>query len=282
MPACADHALLARVTRLVRDQRARAERSDAAALENALHTGFQTAASCGPLCEEPMWGVAFIVDAIESTPAGGGAASASAAGAADAGEPVSARSGAFMACVKDAMRTAMRRGSPRLVEAMLRCQVQCTMEQLGNMHGVISKRRGQVLREDLWEGTYVFTVECLMPVRVAGRRPVLAYARPTHTTRRGGGRQVAESFGFAEELRVKTSGAAGNPQMMLAHWQALDMDPFFQPRTEDEREEHGEQVRRARGAGWQGAPTWVTLPRRCTRSTWRRSTSTPCASARGL
>lgn len=58
---------------------------------------------------------------------------------------------------------------------------------------------------------------------------------------------MAESFGFAEELRVKTSGAAGNPQMMLAHWQALDMDPFFQPRTEDEREEHGEQVRKQEG-----------------------------------
>lgn len=79
-----------------------------------------------------------------------------------------------MACVKDAMRTAVQRGSPRLVEAMLRCQVQCSMEQLGNMHGVISKRRGQVLREDLWEGTYVFTVECIMPVRAACCAPARA------------------------------------------------------------------------------------------------------------
>lgn len=54
------------------------------------------------------------------------------------------------------------------------------------------------------------------------------------------GSQVVESFGFAEELRVKTSGSATSPQMMFSHWEVLDIDPFFKPLTEEEREELGE------------------------------------------
>jgi ribosome assembly protein 1 len=40
-------------------------------------------------------------------------------------------------------------------------------------------------------------------------------------------------------VRSLTLGAS-NAQLMLSHWERLDIDPFFTPRTEEEREEFGE------------------------------------------
>jgi hypothetical protein len=50
---------------------------------------------------------------------------------------------------------------------------------------------------------------------------------------------VAESFGFAEEIRKRTSGAA-QPQLIFAGFEALDEDPFWVPATEEELEDLGE------------------------------------------
>ncbi len=104
----------------------------------------------------------------------------------------------------------------RLVEAVYRCRLQCNMEQLGKFYGVVSRRRGRVLSDELLEGTDVFIIDAVLP--------------------------VAESFGFAEELRKKTSGAASSPQLVLSHWEVLQVDPFWRPRTEEELEELGDAV----------------------------------------
>lgn len=50
---------------------------------------------------------------------------------------------------------------------------------------------------------------------------------------------VAESFGFAEEIRKRTSGAA-QPQLRFVGFEALDEDPFWVPATEEELEDLGE------------------------------------------
>jgi ribosome assembly protein 1 len=50
---------------------------------------------------------------------------------------------------------------------------------------------------------------------------------------------VAESFGFSEEMRKRTSGAA-SPQLIFAGFEALDQDPFWVPATEEELEDLGE------------------------------------------
>lgn len=50
---------------------------------------------------------------------------------------------------------------------------------------------------------------------------------------------VVESFGFSEEIRKRTSGAA-SPQLVFAGYEALDLDPFWVPFTEDELEDLGE------------------------------------------
>lgn len=50
---------------------------------------------------------------------------------------------------------------------------------------------------------------------------------------------VAESFGFAEEIRKRTSGVA-QPQLIFVGFEALDEDPFWVPATEEELEDLGE------------------------------------------
>ena len=86
-------------------------------------------------------------------------------------------------------------------------------EVLGRVYGVITRRRGRILSETMKEGTPFFTILSLLP--------------------------VAESFGFAEEIRKRTSGAA-QPQLVFAGFEALDEDPFWVPATEEELEDLGE------------------------------------------
>lgn len=62
------------------------------------------------------------------------------------------------------------------------------------MYGVLGKRSGRVLQEELIEGSSVFNIQASLP--------------------------VAESFGFAEEMRKKTSGLA-YPQLRFTHWEVL-------------------------------------------------------------
>jgi ribosome assembly protein 1 len=50
---------------------------------------------------------------------------------------------------------------------------------------------------------------------------------------------AAESFGFADEMRKRTSGAA-QPQLIFAGFEILDEDPFWVPFTEEEMEDLGE------------------------------------------
>ena len=50
---------------------------------------------------------------------------------------------------------------------------------------------------------------------------------------------VAESFGFSDEIRKRTSGAA-SPQLIFQGFEMLDEDPFWVPFTEEELEDLGE------------------------------------------
>src|SRR3954471_13113718 len=86
-------------------------------------------------------------------------------------------------------------------------------EVLGRVYDVLTRRRGRVQSEAMNEGTPFFTIQALLP--------------------------VAESFGFAEEMRKKTSGAA-QPQLIFTGFEVLDEDPFWVPFTEDDLEDLGE------------------------------------------
>ncbi|CAI5729690.1 unnamed protein product [Peronospora destructor] len=183
-------------------------------MENSIMTGFQMASSAGPLCDEPVWGVAFIIEDVvfhssqnDEEKSGDEKADLSKYGPLSGQVISTMRMTCLMAFVKQPVR---------LVEAVYECTVQCQAEQLGKLYSVISKRRGDIYLEELSDGTALFTVKAHMP--------------------------VVESFGFATDLLTHTSGAASNPQLIFSHWSIIDMDPFFQPQTEEEREDYGERV----------------------------------------
>lgn len=91
--------------------------------------------------------------------------------------------------------------------------INVTAEVLGRVYGVITRRRGRIISESLNEGTPFFTILSVLP--------------------------VAESFGFSDEIRKRTSGAA-SPQLVFQGFEMLDEDPFWVPFTEDQLEDLGE------------------------------------------
>ena len=98
------------------------------------------------------------------------------------------------------------------------CLLKCILttppaEVLGRVYGVITRRRGRIVSESLKEGTPFFTILSVLP--------------------------VAESFGFSDEIRKRTSGAA-SPQLVFQGFELLDEDPFWVPFTEEELEDLGE------------------------------------------
>ncbi|KAJ8750364.1 hypothetical protein K2173_014279 [Erythroxylum novogranatense] len=182
---------------------------EAESLQNSVVSGFQLATAAGPLCDEPMWGLAFLIETYIS--------------------PLTERSdesesdqqydqhgiftGQVMTAVKDACKAAVLQKKPRIVEAMYFCELNTPADYLGSMYAVLHRRRARVLKEEMQEGSPLFTVHAYLP--------------------------VAESFGFADELRRWTSGAA-SALLVLSHWEALAEDPFFVPKTDEEIEEFGD------------------------------------------
>lgn len=86
------------------------------------------------------------------------------------------------------------------------------------MYAVVARRRGRVVSEEMKEGTSFFTIRAMLP--------------------------VVESFGFADEIRKRTSGAA-SPQLIFSGYETLDQDPFWVPTTIEELEDLGEKADRA-------------------------------------
>ncbi|XP_046864219.1 elongation factor-like GTPase 1 isoform X2 [Xenia sp. Carnegie-2017] len=124
-------------------------------------------------------------------------------------------SGQIISAVKDGCRQAFQLQPARLMAAMYTCSIQTPADVLGRMYGVISKREGRVLSEEMKEGSDIFIVEAVLP--------------------------VAESFGFTEEIRKKTSGLA-RPLLHFTHWEVIDLDPYWVPTTEEEYVHFGEKA----------------------------------------
>lgn len=183
--------------------------TEAERLESSVISGFQLATAAGPLCDEPMWGLAFVIEAYVYPFMGQSDESETH----QQSEQYGIFAGQVITTVKDACRAAVLQNNPRLVEAMYFCELNTPTEFLGPMYAVLARRRARVLKEEMQEGSPFFTVHAYLP--------------------------VSESFGFADELRRWTSGAA-NALLVLSHWEALSEDPFFVPKTEEEIEEFGD------------------------------------------
>jgi len=172
-------------------------------MESSLVQGFQLATLAGPLCEEQMMGVAFIVEGWEvkeATAVEGGWG------------PLS---GQIVSTMKDCCRKSFLSKPVRLMTAMYECTIAVKAEVLGKMFNVLNRRRGQVVKEDLIEGSSTFTVTAHIP--------------------------VIESMNFGSELRKQTSGMA-MPQLVFSHWEVIDVDPNWVPNTEEELLHFGDKA----------------------------------------
>ncbi|KAL6006404.1 hypothetical protein ACLOJK_037358 [Asimina triloba] len=190
------------------DQRTQAQLREAQNLESCVLSGFQLATAAGPLCDEPMWGLAFLLEA-HILPA-------SQSDDSELGlqpDQYGIFAGQVMTTIKEACRAAVLLKKPRIVEAMYFCELNTPTEYLGPMYAVLARRRARILKEEMQEGSALFTVHAYVP--------------------------VAESFGFSDELRRWTSGSS-SALLVLSHWEALPEDPFFIPKTEEEIEEFGD------------------------------------------
>ena len=165
---------------------------------------FQLATYQGPLCNEPMQGVAVFLEAVTSNISGE-----------EASQNMGRLTGEIIRTVRESIKQGFLDWSPRIMLAMYSCEIQASAEVLGRVYSVITRRRGRIVSESLLEPSPNFTILALLP--------------------------VAESFGFSDEIRKRTSGAAA-PQLVFEGFEMLDEDPFWVPFTEEELEDLGEKA----------------------------------------
>lgn len=172
---------------------------------------FQLATAQGPCCAEPVQGIAVFLESVTlNLP--------------DDETAQDRDRGRLTGEVIKAVRSSIHQGfldwSPRMLLAMYSCEIQASTDVLGRVYAVLTRRRGTILSETLSStssasttGSQTFTINALLP--------------------------VAESFGFSDEIRKRSSGSA-SPQLRFAGFEMLDEDPFWVPFTEDELEDLGE------------------------------------------
>ena len=173
-------------------------------LADKIQYAFQLASARGPLCNEPIQGVAVFVEEVSLSLSEDDTS---------ARDKLGRLTGEVIKTFQSCMHSAMLDWSPRIMLAMYTVEIQASTEVLGRVYDVLTRRRGRVNAENMNEGTPFFTIQALLP--------------------------VAESFGFADEMRKRTSGAA-QPQLIFAGFEILDEDPFWVPFTEDDLEDLGE------------------------------------------
>ncbi|KAI5969962.1 RIA1 [Candida margitis] len=171
--------------------------------ENNVLNGAQLALNEGPLADEPMQGVVVILKKAVVN---------------DIDEDkILINRGKIINQAKTLIHKSFLVKSPRLLLAMYTCEIQAAAEVLGKVYAVVQKREGSIISEEMKEGTPFFTVVARLP--------------------------VIQAFGFSEDIRKKTSGAA-SPQLVFDGFDTLDIDPFWVPHTEEELEELGEFAER--------------------------------------
>lgn len=171
--------------------------------QDSVLNGFQLATHEGPLLREPVQGIAVFVQEINTDFSDGSSEE----------EEIVNLSGRILTSTRDSIHKLFLDWSPRIMLAMYSCDIQLSAEVLGKVYAVVQRRRGHIINEEMKEGTPFFNVEARIP--------------------------VVELFGFSEDIRKRTSGAA-QPQLVYAGFESVDLDPFWVPTTEEELEELGE------------------------------------------
>merc|ERR1712127_1029702 len=151
-------------------------------IKESVVAGFAWAVGNGPLAEEQMRGCRFnLMDVVLHADA------------------IHRGMGQLMPTARRVCFSSMLTAEPNLLEPVYLCNISVPQDAMGNVYGVLTKRRGHVFSEEQRPGTPQMTLLAYLP--------------------------VMESFGFTADLRSNTGGKAF-PQCSFDHWEAMSGDPF--------------------------------------------------------
>jgi len=153
-------------------------------IKESVVGGFAWATQNGPLCEEMMRGCRFnLMDVVLHADA------------------IHRGMGQIMPTSRRVCFASMLTAGPGLLEPVYLCNISVPQDAMGNVYGVLTKRRGHVFTEEQRPGTPQMTLLAYLP--------------------------VMESFGFTADLRSNTGGKAF-PQCSFDHWEPMSGDPYVE------------------------------------------------------
>jgi len=146
-------------------------------IKDSCNAAFQWATREGVLCEENMRSIRFnIQDVTLHTDA------------------IHRGGGQIIPTCRRVLYACALTASPSLQEPVFLVDIQTNETAMGNIYGVLTKRRGHVFQEEKRPGTPIYIMKAYLP--------------------------VTESFGFTADLRSATSGQAF-PQCVFDHWEVI-------------------------------------------------------------
>jgi elongation factor 2 len=153
-----------------------------AEIRESVVGGFAWAAQNGPLCEEVMRGCRFnLMDVVLHADA------------------IHRGMGQIMPTSRRVCFASMLTAGPSILEPVYLCNISVPQDAMGNVYGVLTRRRGHVFSEEQKPGTPQMTLLAYLP--------------------------VMESFGFTADLRSNTGGKAF-PQCSFDHWEPMSGSPY--------------------------------------------------------
>lgn len=151
-------------------------------IKESVVGGFAWATQNGPLCEEQMRGTRYnLMDVVLHADA------------------IHRGMGQIMPTARRVCFASMLTGEPGLLEPIYLCNISVPQDAMGNVYGVLTRRRGHVFTEEQRPGTPMMTLLAYLP--------------------------VMESFGFTADLRSNTGGKAF-PQCSFDHWEPMSGSPY--------------------------------------------------------
>jgi len=151
-------------------------------IKESVVGGFAWATQNGPMAEEQMRGCRFnLMDVVLHADA------------------IHRGMGQIMPTARRVCFSSLLTAGPGLLEPVYLCNISVPQDAMGNVYGVLTKRRGHVFSEEQRPGTPQMTLLAYLP--------------------------VMESFGFTADLRSNTGGKAF-PQCSFDHWEPMSGDPY--------------------------------------------------------
>lgn len=151
-------------------------------IKESVVGGFAWATQNGPLCEEQMRACRFnLMDVVLHADA------------------IHRGMGQIMPTARRVCFSSLLTAEPNLLEPVYLCNISVPQDAMGNVYGVLTRRRGHVFSEEQRPGTPQMTLLAYLP--------------------------VMESFGFTADLRSHTGGKAF-PQCSFDHWEPMTGNPF--------------------------------------------------------